>query len=478
MFEPEAEYHVRSLDKFGVPKLKIPTILHHPYTENIPFDKDLPKMNIFTLNVKSLDRTDLQFLAETNENKPSIQIIERILIQLKKYEGIHHLSFYSENETEDMEKDLKSKIRFRSLDSTKGFSKNKLGTAKQGTDILTYLEPFMDKDYFITPEDCSLNLDIVKIMNDQEHYHSFIFKYLKDERKKLFVILHLLLSIYENKDKMKYGVVLYIPELSALIGTKETGFASYLAELIAKTMRLMRASNISIVTDSQSWKYSSSSVLSAINDFFIGKIVSMDELESVKTKLGLKAKEFELLKSLEIGQFLMITKDEGLDETSCQKIIGFLPPHAHKEVYQKFSELYIKNGYELIKHIEVKNIMDKIKNDIIKDVLKLVEEENRNKLKRMRNIEEGKEAKIKAKLEAETNKVIKKQEQQKEFDLSTARIWRDLYENEHQSTRKIAEKYNTNHTAVLRAINDLKEIEEKEKNTPKSEHPQQQTNPS
>lgn len=465
MFEPDEEYHITKLNKYGVPKKAIPTILHHPYSEDIPFEKELPPMHIFTIDIKSIDRPELNFLAETNENKTSIQIIEKVIKELKPYEGILHLNFYAQNETDDTEKDLKSKIRFRSMDERSGFPKTKMGTAKQSMDIQNYLQPFFNEDYIITPHNCPLNIDIVKIANDQEHYHSFIFKYLKDERKKLFVMFHIFLEIIKHKDEFKNPIHIYFPELSGIIGNKETGFASYLAELIANAMRTMRTSGIGISADGQTWKYTNNQILSAINEFFIGKITSMDELEAVKTKLGLKAKEFELLKSIEIGQFLMITKDEGLDETSAQKIIGFMPPHAHKEESIKFIQLYKKNNLPLTKHTDAKNIIEKTRNEIIKDVKTKVEEENKNKLKKLRGIEEEKERKIKAKIEAETNKIIKKQEQQKEFDIATAKIWKKMYEEEHINLRSIATQYNTNHMAIKRAIDKLKEIEKQAQDT-------------
>ena len=471
MFDPYEDYQTSSIKKYGCPSGRIPTKLYHPFSESIPSDEELPLMNIFTLDIKSIQTVDLNYLLETEENTPTIQILERTRDRLKDYEGIHHLQIYAENETEDMEKDLKTKVRFRSLDPTRGFSKSKMGTARQGTDILDCLEPFLNKDYFFAPHNCPSNLDIVKIVKDQKTYHSFVFKYVSNERRRLLITLHIMLEIIKHKDELTHPVLIVCPEISTLLGRKEGGFKSFLADKFSDDIKTSRnkGKGIAFLTDGQTWKFTSPTILAVMDEIFIGKVSSPNELDDIRNKLSLKTKDFDTLKSLEIGQFAMMVKDEGLDEVSLQKIVGFMPPVPNKEVERKFIELYNDYDYPKKKYEEEINNLIKIKTDIIKDVERMVKEENAGKMKRLRSIEEGKEAKIKAKLEQETNKVIKKQEQQKEFDLSTARIWKRMNEEEHITIRSIATQYNTNKTKVADSIKKIKEIESSQNNP---EHPQ------
>lgn len=444
MFEPTAQYHKANLRTYGCPTQAKPTKIYHPFTFNIPHHK-LPNINFYTIDIKSLTRQDYNFLAESPENKKSIQIILEQLNNLKKHEGIHHLVFYAENQTESMANITKTGVRFRSDNPNDFYTKSKIGTEKTSSELLTYLKPFII-DYTIAPSNCKHNIDIEKLINDQQHYHIFTSKWIKDKRLKSFYILHLLNEIINNSDKARYPICLIIEEVRYLVPNTAEGYTTYLAEEIKNNMTRMRnmGKGYASILTTQVYRDVNDKVIDTINEIIIGRLTSMKEYEFVGKTMRLTTTEINLLKSLQVGQFVIRAKEQYADEVTLQKVKFFMPPHSHKEVGDNFFTTYEKNyPTQMRQYTELIDEMKTIKNQIEEEVSILKDKENQSKKDQLKIERESKLDKEKMKLKIEMAKIQKKTEKTEDIDekLRDA-IYNDWIDNNKtQSLSDLARKY-------------------------------------
>src|SRR3990167_8416765 len=63
MFPPEANYHVNELKRIAKPVQTKPVKIYHPFTFNLPKNKELYPMEIFTIPITDLKREEIAFLA-------------------------------------------------------------------------------------------------------------------------------------------------------------------------------------------------------------------------------------------------------------------------------------------------------------------------------------------------------------------------------------------------------------------------------
>lgn len=409
MFEPEAPYHLRKLKRLGCPIEAIPTKIYHPFTFNIPHHP-LPPINFYTINIKTLNRTLLQFLAETNENKRSIQIIMETLENLKKNEGLHHLVYYADEKTESTSQITRQGVRLRSDNPDDFYSRTKMGTEKTSSEINSYLKPFI-KSYTLTPQSTDTNLDILDIMNDQKHYHIFTYKYEKDDRLKKFYLLHNIEQIINHADQARHPILLYIGEIRHLTPNTNEGFNSYLAESLKQKFTIMRnmGKGFSIVTDTQVYRDVHPSIIDSMNENIFGRITSLKEIEFISKALRLTTQEVNLLKSLQVGEFIIKTTDQYTDEPNLQKIHLFLPPAMHAEVGYNFFQTYAeKHPDKLQTYTELTKKISNLKNAIQENVSILKDAENQKKRDQIKKQQEEKNSKTKNKIDTETLKLLNK----------------------------------------------------------------------
>lgn len=407
MFEPEAPYHLRKLRKFGCPIQAVPTKIYHPFTFKIP-DHSLPPINFYTINIKNLNRTDLNFLAETAENKRSIQILLEQVEALKKTEGLHHLAFYADEKTESDVNIGNTKIRLRSDNPDDLFSRTKMGTEKTSSEINSYLKPF-NKEYCILPANCPHNIDIVQIMNDQKHYHIFSQKWIKDEREKAFHILHILLEIISHADQAKHPICIYTEEITFLLPDTNEGFTAYLSDYFKKTLLSFRSmgKGFSSILVTQSFRATNQNVIDSCNETVIGRVSSLKEIESISKALRFTTQEVNLLKSLDVGEFCIKTIDQFTDEPNYSKMKPFLTPTAHKEIYDNFFQKYEqKHPDRMQTYKELKQDIQARKQAVIESVSILKDAENQKKRDTIKREQENRQTKEKTKIQTETAKVL------------------------------------------------------------------------
>lgn len=379
-FEPNANYHIRQLNMFGAPKHAQPVKIYHPFTFNIPTDK-LPEINFYGINIKNLTEIDLKFLAESNENKRSIQIIMETIQKLKNDEGIHHLVFKAEEQTESIINANKSGIKYRSDKADDFFTKTKIGTEKTASEMVAYFKPFI-KDYSLLPAKNPYSLDIKDIMNDQEHYHIFTTKWITSRREKAFYILHLLQELVNNEQYAKHPICIVIEEIRFLCPSSSEGFIPFLSEEIKSTMTRMRnmGKGYAMISTTQVYRDVHPAVVDSFNETVLGKISSFKELEFIAKALKMSSTDMSTIKNLDVGEFAVYTKESNSEEKTLNKVRYFMPPHAHKEQSYSFFEVWEKTYPERMKsYSDLIEEMRLEKERIIEDVTVLKDKENLGK---------------------------------------------------------------------------------------------------
>jgi len=341
MFEVAAPYHLRKLRQTGTPIKKIPTKIYHPLTLNIDTEKRYPKIEWFSIDIKELTRIELAYLAETEKNTTSIQLCLETIRELSNNEGIHHLVYKTEEKTES-QIEIAKKVRLRSDKAEDFFSKTKVGTDKTAGEIHKYFMPFL-KDYSITPHNYHRNINIVEIMNDQKNHHVFTYKYIQDKRLKSFYIIHILQQIIRHKDKMRYPIIIHIPEIKYLLPQKSDGFTTYLAQAISDIIATMRSNGIGIIADTQVYSDTNTIVTNVMSEHFIGKMTSLKEYDYIGKALRLGKTDIDKMRALKIGRWITKTINKNMNETKLEEMQFYMPPHAHKEVFEKFEEKYSKH---------------------------------------------------------------------------------------------------------------------------------------
>ena len=380
---------------FNCPKYAQPTKIYHPITFDIPKD-ELPEINFYGINIKNITEIDLKFLAESNENKRSIQIIMETIEKLKSSDGIHHLVFASESQTESLINANKSGVKYRSDKADDFFTKTKIGTEKTASEIVAYFKPFL-KDYCLLPANNPHNLNMKEIMNDSENYHIFSTKWITSRREKAFFILHILQELINNEHHAKHPICIILEEIRFLVpASSGGGYIDFLAEEIKSTMTRMRnmGKGFAIISTTQVYRDVHNVVMDSFTENIFGKISSLKELEFIGKAQKLSSTDMNTIKNLDVGEFAIFTKEEGVDERSLNKVRFFMPPHSHKEQGKNFFDEYQKlypekmhNYTDLIEEIKAE------KQRIEEEVIVLKDKENIHKKEQSRKQQEAKQPK-------------------------------------------------------------------------------------
>jgi hypothetical protein len=476
MFDPVAPYQVRKLRKFGCPKEAIPTKVYHPFTFDLPKNIKEPDINIYTINIKNLTRIDMGFLSESAENKRSTQIILETIDKMNKSDGLHHMIFNAEAQTESIANLTKSSVKFRSDNADDFFTKTKIGTEKTASEMSAYFKPFI-KDYTLAPADCKYNLNIRQVMNDLEHYHIFTTKWIKDRRLKAFYVLHLLQEIINNETYAKHPICIYLEEIRFLTPNSSDGFSSFLAEELKNTMTRFRnmGKGFAIISTTQVYRDVHPSVIDSFNEIVLGRISSFKEIEFIAKALKFTTQDVNLLKSLDVGEFIIKTKDQYSDEPELQKIKYYMPPHAHKEGGYSWFEFYHKYHPELMRTYNTEiEYMNETAQRIVDEVTVLKDKENIMKRDAVKMEREQKLDKEKLRMKIQMQKIQKTVEKTDKVDEKMKEM---IYREWQSATGKskgfnaIARKFNMIQPSGQPSANTIRRIimEFERKNNPQIE---------
>jgi hypothetical protein len=417
-------YHLELLKKLGRKSEAKKVKLYHPFTFSIPKNY-LPEINFYTIPLKSLAREEFSLLSESAWDSETIKLLINASTNISDSDGMYTYLHYIQSLVKGKKENRKTKPDWRNfgLEST-------AGTPKSVSDISNFFQPFKN-DYFLSPKNSPYNLNWKEILSDQESYHVFFYKWIKDEKMQEFIVLHLLQEIIRNKDLAKCPICIVIPEIRKLCPYYAEGYKSFLSKYIRDALSTCRSmgKGISTITDSQNWSDVSEEVKNSATVTLFGEL-SPGDAERVSKAMNYKRDIRSQLTKSEYGRcnFLVAGKED-------QGSIFFPPPkHAHKEEHLKFEEVYHKYSildpinYPEKRYTEMIKEMEKNYDDEEKKIKKLVKQkidEEQQQLDKILQEKENKSIKTKV-IEEKSNKIeLLKEEKRQEKIKRVVTYWKE-----------------------------------------------------
>lgn len=418
MFEPEMKYHLDKLRYEGKVPSKKKVKIYHPFTFDIP-SKLLPKMELFTFPIKSLNRTRLSLISETHQSTDSVTLLLNAIRSLPKSGSIYDLVHNIER---DIQTNVKKKFGGQIVKANKNFFFLRTGQKGSKTSVAqvgSWFEPFL-YDYMLAPSNFKLNFDAKKLLQDQESYHCLVTKWIKDPKMKYFVMLSFFNEIIENIEYAKHPVLFVIEEVAKLVPQSPEGFKVFLAEYIRDELLTMRSQGrgCGAIMTSQGLDFDDM-LKEKGSKMLIGQIVGINELARLAKSLKYGKDMVNKIKSLRRNQFIKYG-DEKLDA-----FVVLFPSHCHAETVYNFIEMYSRHYPEKMRNY--KDLKDEVKKHLkeIEQVFqKRCDEEDRQKEKELK--EEQERASGKEKLRQELEDL--KEKMKSESDMSKAEKIRKVWE--------------------------------------------------
>jgi hypothetical protein len=458
-FLPKKKYHLDGLRAIGKKPEAHKVKIYSPFTFRIPKEK-IPDFNFFTLSLKDLGTEEFSMLAETEYDSDTLKLLNKATEDISNEDGLLSFLHYVQDLTEGKRDSRRYKPDWRNF----GLSVS-AGTAKSVQDIANYFHPF-EKDYFLAKENCPLNLDIKKILQDQESYHVFVTNFLNPKNKKIkeFITLAILNKIVNNVQKYaKTPVLIVIPEIRFLVPFKPEGYKKFLAEGIKSKLSIMRnmGKGVGSLSDSQVFSDTDEDVRNSATVTLFGELAPSDS-DKVSKTLNYKREIRELFLNMQYkNSYLMVGKED------VGQIKIWLPSARHCEQEYNFFETFKEEYPERMKSFsDVIDMMKKIvkeEEDKIKDKIKKKEQREKERDEEIRKIKEE-NSKEKIQSEKKINKASSM------IEKSKMELMRLIYEyknkNKDKSWRAIGEEFKLHHKTAKKYY---EQYEEELKN--KAENP-------
>jgi rRNA processing protein Gar1 len=433
MFEPKEKYHLDHLKMAssllgswktpGRHKVK----LYHPFTFDLPINRKLPKMNIFTIPIKSLGRAELGLLSEVHGENDTVSVLLKASEEISNEDGIYGFAHYVQDSVKGKESRKNKRADWKNF----GLEASS-GTMKELSKVSNILRPFK-KHYFLAKQNCEYNLDWKNILTDQEHYHVFVSNFIgrKEEKVTDFIVLYLMESILRNKQYLNNPVLIVIPEISYLCPFRPEGHKEFLSNLIQKNLKTMRSEGrgISTILDTQVFGNVSEEVRGSSTIQFFGELGDIKDVENICKALGYGKNIKEQLSKAEIPRTYLI---RGVEDGSADDggYLFFYPKAMHCEPEYNFEEMYKEHNkkepetYPLVSYREMYDKMKKM----FSDEEKKIKDKVNRKEKEQEELELKKE-KEKEEKKQEGEKVQETKEKVKEIeDKSKETLMRLCYE--------------------------------------------------
>jgi len=452
LFEPTEPYHLNELRKVGKPKGKLPLKIYHPFTFNLPRNIKMYPMQYYTISIKCLSREIYKFILETVFDNLHIRYLVNILPQLNDKDNLW---------------DLLHKIQNMHIGKRKGdkfqYNKNLFnvlrseGKHKNIEELASYFIDFKT-NYFLNSDKHPMNLDMLKICNDNKHVHFFSTTYVNDAKMEALLAMILFDMIIQNQHHINKKLLIYFPELKNTFPLKAKGFYSQLEDYFAKKLNLIRSSGIGIsfLGDTQTISDVNEAISQNFDIGLIGHVTSPKDLASLSKIFKIDVYTIRnLLSRNKKGEFSVL----GIEEN--QTFRALMPSHMHCEEEYQFYNMYKKimpekmnyehrDIYEAIRN-EFKSYDDKTEKDVIKFLDKIKMENEAKKEKK----NSKKEIKIK------TDEIVEKAK--KKVNETKEKLKQLVYEakvKEDLSFRKLSQKFGINKVTAKRYYLEMKEINE------------------
>lgn len=349
MFEPTDPNHIKNLKRQRFKSIMkkefepLPIEIYHPFTfprprENLLKESlKLPKeFNFYTININSLTRRGLSAILSLNLDSSSVDACMRILNKYRKDLNIFSL-------VDSVYKSIhKTKISISNMGQTE-HDENKKDIR---TRVKNSFYPFT-KDFVLQPEDSKYNLDMVKILNNHK-VTFFTYKYIKDDKIRYFLHIHLLELIDDAiaSDKINKPVVIVLEEIKILLPKSVSDQESYQAVLSTKLRNMLaglRSQGQGVTTIATTQSYNDTN-----REFKTGGTQTLlhaqnyEDIKSYKRDSSMSSENEEIVKELKRGQLVNFNEATSRD-VRANKITVQMPPFAIKiEGYKGFLAYYKK----------------------------------------------------------------------------------------------------------------------------------------
>lgn len=431
MFEPEAQYHLDHLKKIGKKPAAKKVKLYHAFTFNIPRNKKLPDMQLYTLPFKSLGDKEFGLLVETESETETVSSMIRASQNITNQDGLYGFLQY-------IQKAVKGKgtTKNKKPDPTNFFLETGSATMKSVTESSRYFQPFK-KDYFLSNANCPLNLDFKKIFNDQEHYHVFLNNYMSDNEKMLdFNVLALFQGIIKNKKYLKKPLLLVFPEIKKLTPFHPEGHKKYLSFGMKDGLSTIRGvgAGISTASDSQSYSGVDKDVRDSFTNVLFGEMGADSEMIAKNRNYKRDVRE-QLSHMDEKNSFLRM----GHEDDGAIKI--FFSSAMHPEAKYSFDSMYQRKYPEKMKTYN--DVIDMMKKDLkdeenrIKDKIKKKEKRDKEEAEKLSDEKAANSAS--AKVESKKDDKIKELQDKSKLE-KMKRCWEFKRDNPTMSGRASAKE--------------------------------------
>lgn len=341
-FKPSitARYQLDLLRLQGEKPSKKEIKIYH-LNNNIPTFKKIPELNIWTIDIKKLDRMLTSFLFENNSETSTLNILNNAIKRLKKDEGFFDLILNIKKSGLKKKKDL--------------FSMEASASSINLNTILNFLGRFKDSP-IIMPENYPYNLDIT-CLNDSKPIHIFSNRYIADLKIRDLSTLYLLNEIRKAKatGKIKKETIIVLDEIRILASQNPVyDFQKVLSKLLAELLSVCRSLGITILSASQLYGEIDSGVRQSFSNILLGKTSALNDLQNISYITGMDVDARQEILRLEKNDFMFLGHDLGLEGPWR----FHLPTHAHAERNQNFDRLFSKEYPNKMKSYgeEVKSI--------------------------------------------------------------------------------------------------------------------------
>lgn len=401
MFPPQAYYHLKEIKKIGKEPSQKKVKIYHPFTFHLPKNQELPPMEIYTLPIADFGRDEVSFITESESDSEVVRDLLSAINLLGSNDGLLDMIKLIEKRVKGTRKTIAGKQMVIPEFSTFFTKSGTTGTQKTVSDIASYFSPFLyerkggviDGDYCIAPRDFKLNLDIRKILRDQEHYHVFSTKWIRDEKVKYFVAFRILNMIYDNLDYAKYPIVLDLPEIGSLVPYQyDKIYKKFMAFSLSPKLAKIRSKGrgVTSIMGSQVWTDINREVRSKATVTMFGKQESIEDIGRIKKDLNYGKDIVDELSNLKAGRFII----KGYERrTSPFKVL--MPSHMHKEENTNFFSVYRRHFPELMVTFndiiaEMRQVVNEQKKDMVDEVQKELAEYREIMAEKEKTVEEKK----------------------------------------------------------------------------------------
>ena len=208
MFPPQEKFHLDRLEFEGKIPSRKNVKIYHPFTFNIP-RYHLPEIRFFTFPIKSLNRERISLLTEKHSGSDTVDLVLDAVNHLPQNANLYDFGRYIQNSIRSKKRRFFGKdIVFADKDSM-FLETGKKGSKADISEIVSLFKPFVD-DYFLTPSDFQLNIDVRKeIFEHPEKYHCLVTRWIKDTKRKYFTVLSFFDEILNNIEHCNHPIVFF-----------------------------------------------------------------------------------------------------------------------------------------------------------------------------------------------------------------------------------------------------------------------------